>query len=50
MFHNDDESFAEMFKRYAKQVIGLLMFIGIITIFSNFGSIQRWIETFFNNL
>tara|TARA_Y100000034_G_C6910429_1_gene424501 strand:+ start:15556 stop:15705 length:150 start_codon:yes stop_codon:yes gene_type:complete len=47
MFDDEDESIFDMLKGHFKEVLGLLMFIVIITIWSNFDTIGQWIESFF---
>jgi hypothetical protein len=48
MFHDDDESIFGMLKDYAKQIIGILLFVLFITVLSNLGNIQSWIEGLFS--
>lgn len=48
MFNDDDDSIFGMFKDYAKQIVGLLLFVLFITVLSNLGNIQSWIEGLFS--
>jgi len=47
MFNGEDESFADMLKGSAKEILGVILLVVFITVISNINEIQRWIENLF---